>query len=121
MSLLLVPQFPEWRFYIKGCVGTDLSIHPKVSPNTRPIINNIFPTQYHIHTIMAVCIELVSVCIVYPIGQKLAIFRMRIKLNASYIFNFQQFPEHHPRNNAAKLNKIWNNTTLLGEDVAMQK
>lgn len=40
---------------------------------------------------------------------------MRIKLNASYIFNFQQFPEHYPRNNAAKLNKNWNNTTLQGK------
>lgn len=30
---------------------------------------------------------------------------MRIKLNASYIFNFQQFPKHYSRNNAAKLNK----------------
>lgn len=46
---------------------------------------------------------------------------MRIKLNASYIFNFQHFPEHYPGNNAAKLNKKWNNTTLPEEDVAMQK
>lgn len=40
---------------------------------------------------------------------------MRIKLNASYIFNFQQFPEHYPRNDAAKLNKKRNNTTPQGK------